>query len=69
MSQSRRLSLVESIMNVVIGYAIAIVSQTVIFPRFGIMIPFSDHLKIGLFFTIISLLRSYVLRRIFNRVR
>ena len=65
--QSKKHSLLESIMNVAVGYGIAILSQIAIFPLFGIDIPLRDNLLIGLFFTVISIVRSYALRRVFNR--
>jgi len=67
MSQSKLHSLLESAANIVIGFAISIAAQMVIFPWFGIYISFSDNLLMGLFFTVVSLIRSYVLRRAFNR--
>lgn len=66
MMQSRKHSLIESITNIVVGYGIALLSQLVLFPMFGIFIPLSDNIKIGALFTVISLARSYVLRRIFT---
>lgn len=66
MEQSRLESLIESVANIVIGYVIAIASQMIIFPWFGIHSSFADHLAIGGFFTIVSLVRSYALRRWFN---
>ena len=68
-TQSRAMSFVESVANVVIGYIVAILAQFAIFPLFGIHIPASEHLQIGLLFTLVSLVRSYVLRRFFNGVR
>lgn len=65
--QSRRHSALESISNVAIGYGVALVSQLVIFPFYGIVIPLSDNLAIGAWFTAVSLLRSYALRRLFTR--
>jgi hypothetical protein len=65
--QTRAHSLLESAVNVVVGYLVALVSQLAIFPWFGIHIPLSDNLLIGLWFTGISLVRSYALRRWFNR--
>lgn len=65
--QSRRHSALESVANTVIGYGVAIGSQFAIFPLFDIHIPLSSNLGIGLWFTGISLVRSYVLRRVFNR--
>ena len=64
--QSRFASFIESIVNILIGYGVAVGSQLVIFPLFGINIPLSDNLAIGLWFTAISLVRSYVVRRMFN---
>lgn len=66
MNQSRVASLAESVMNVLIGYGVALTSQLVIFPMFGIHLPLSDNLAIGAWFTLISLVRSYAIRRWFN---
>jgi hypothetical protein len=67
--QSRRNSALEAVANVLIGYAVAIAAQMAIFPLFGICVPPSEHLAIGGLFTVVSLVRSYVLRRVFNRIR
>jgi hypothetical protein len=66
MNQSRTASLIESVFSVVIGYGVALASQLAIFPMFGIHLPLSDNLAIGAWFTIISLVRSYAIRRWFN---
>lgn len=67
MSQSRTASAIESVANVAIGYGIAVATQAAVFPLFGLHASTSDHLAIGLIFTAVSLTRSYVLRRVFNR--
>jgi hypothetical protein len=64
--QSRRQSLLESIANIAIGYGVAIAAQLAIFPLFGVRLPIGDNLAIGAFFTVVSLARSYALRRLFN---
>ena len=69
MSQSRRWSMVEAIANVAVGYGIALASQIVIFPMFGVHIPLRDNLLIGACFTVVSIARSYALRRVFNGIR
>lgn len=66
MTQTRLGSLIESLMNIAIGYVVALLSQLAVFPVFGIHIPFSSNLAIGAWFTVISLVRSYVIRRWFN---
>jgi hypothetical protein len=52
-----------------LGYALAVLTQIVVFPWFGLQIPFRDNLAIGAVFVMISLLRSYALRRLFERWR
>jgi hypothetical protein len=69
MMQSRRQSLIEAITNVAAGYALAVLTQIVIFPWFGLQVPLRDNLTIGAVFVVISLLRSYALRRLFERWR
>ena len=66
MNQTKIESLLESIVNIIIGYGVALASQLLIFPMVGIDVPFSTNLWIGLWFTLISLVRSYVIRRWFN---
>jgi len=68
MSQSKKHSFIESLTNVFIGYMVALCSQLLIFPFFDIHISLSDNLSIGAWFTVISICRSYVVRRCFNRV-
>jgi hypothetical protein len=66
MEQSKLGSFIESCMNIAIGYGIALLSQITIFPLYGIHILLSTNLWIGLWFTVISPVRSYVIRRWFN---
>ena len=68
MSQSRAQSMIESAANVVIGYMVALGSQLVVFPMFDVHLPLQVNLLIGLWFTAISLVRSYLVRRLFNRM-
>lgn len=64
--QSKRMSLTETLLNVAIGYGIACSAQAVVFPWFGIHVPLHTNLSIGAIFTVISIVRSYALRRFFN---
>lgn len=68
MSQSRRASAVEAVANVAIGYCVAIAAQAVIFPLFGFQADTSQHMTIAALFTVVSLVRSYALRRLFNLI-
>lgn len=69
MKQSRWMSLVESIANVVVGYAVAVVTQIVIFPAFGLHATLQQNLQMGAVFTLVSIARSYTLRRVFEAIR
>lgn len=67
MTQTRRASALESIANVLIGYGIAVATQAAVFPLFGLHASAGQHLSIAAIFTAVSLIRSYALRRLFNR--
>jgi len=69
MIQSRCMSLVEAVANVAVGYALALATQIVVFPWFGLHPSVGENLAIGAIFMGISLLRSYTLRRLFERRR
>ena len=64
--QTKKHSFIESLTNVFIGYLVALLSQLIIFPVFGIYVPLSDNILIGLWFTLISICRSYIIRRYYN---
>jgi hypothetical protein len=66
MSQTRTMSFIESCTNIAIGYGVAVLSQVIVFPMFNIHIPLKDNFLIGVWFTGISLIRSYAIRRWFN---
>lgn len=63
------MSLVEAIANVGAGFGVAVLMQIVVFPLFGLYVPFTDNLAISAIFTVVSMLRSYVLRRVFEAIR
>jgi hypothetical protein len=69
MTQSRKHSAYEAVANVAIGYLVAILAQAVIFPLFGFNASTREHMAIAGLFTIVSLVRSYFLRRLFNKLR
>ena len=69
MKQSRLMSLVEAIANVAVGYGVAVMTQILIFPVFGLHTTLVQNLKMGGIFTIVSIARSFALRRIFEAIR
>jgi uncharacterized membrane protein (DUF485 family) len=66
--QLKRHSLAESVTNIAVGYGVALLSQIVLYPLYGITVPLSTNISLGLWFTVISLVRSYVLRRIYTHL-
>lgn len=66
---TRRLDMAESVSNVAVGYALAVATQVVAFPLFGLQANPAEHLGIAAIFTAVSLARSYVLRRVFRRLQ
>lgn len=68
MTQSRLMSLVEAATNVTVGYGLAVVTQIIVFPWFGLEAALGEHLAIGAAFVVVSLVRGYLLRRLFERL-
>jgi hypothetical protein len=54
------MSLVEAITNVVVGYGVAVLVQLVLFPVFGFTVTIRQNLVIGLVFTAVSIVRSFI---------
>jgi hypothetical protein len=69
MRQSRLMSFCEAIANVAVGYGVAVLTQIMIFPMFGLHTTLAQNLQMGAVFTVVSIVRSYVLRRIFEAIR
>ncbi|WP_217516863.1 DUF7220 family protein [Vibrio metschnikovii] len=65
--QSKKHSFIESVTNVLVGYWVSVLSQLLIFPLFGVHLRIEDNLLISFYFTLISIGRSYSIRRLFNR--
>ena len=69
MTQSRGMSLIEAVTNVAVGYVLAVTTQIVVFPWFGLHPSLGENLALGAVFVGISLLRSSALRRLCERRR
>jgi uncharacterized protein (DUF2062 family) len=69
MKQSRLMSMTEAVTNVVVGFGVAVLTQILVFPFFGLHVSLAENLAIGGMFTIASIGRSYLLRRLFEGIR
>jgi len=67
-AQSRTASLLEACANVMVGYLVALLAQQLVFPLFGIHTTLAQDSAIAADFTAVSLARSYLLRRVFERI-
>ena len=56
--QSRLMSLLEAVANVLAGYGVAVATQQVVFPWFGLSATVADSLAMGAIFTLVSIVRS-----------
>lgn len=69
MSQTRFGSWVESWTNIVVGFAMNYVLNLTVLPLLGLPVSHGQALSMGVIFTGFSLVRSYLLRRLFNQIR
>lgn len=66
MTQTKLGSLIEALINTTIGFIINYSANLLIFPLFGFHISLTGNFLMGLIYTVISVIRSYVIRRFFN---
>jgi hypothetical protein len=66
--QSRRSSLIEISLSTAIGYVVAVSSQMLVFPLVGIHTNPETNLEIGAFMTVVSVIRGFFVRRLFNHL-
>jgi hypothetical protein len=66
MSQSRKGSAVEALTNMAVGLIVSMIANALVFPLYGFHPSLLDNVGITLIYTVISLARSYLLRRAFN---
>ena len=64
--QSKKDSLIESLTSTTIGWLIGVILNLTILPLFDYNITVIDSLWVSLIFTVVSVIRGYVIRRWFN---
>jgi hypothetical protein len=65
--QSRTRSIIETIVNVFSGTIISYLITVFILPWWGVTVSYSDGIEISALFTAVALIRSFMVRRLFNR--
>lgn len=66
--QTRWQSLVEATINIAIGFGISVGVWQVLAIHYGYDMPLSRNLEITTIFTVVSILRAYGVRRLFNHI-
>lgn len=66
--QSRRMSLVEQFFNVGSGVLLSLLVGQIVYPLFGYPVSLMENMGLTAIFTVVSVMRGYVWRRIFNRL-
>jgi hypothetical protein len=66
MSQSRRMSAVETVASTAIGFGISYAVSLTVLPLFGFPVTHGQNLAIVCIFTVASLMRGYGVRRLFE---
>ena len=64
--QTKLQSFTEAVANVVVGYVVGLIAQLLVFHFYNIPVSFKQNFEMSIIFTVISLVRSYFLRRFFN---
>lgn len=67
MKQTKKNSLIESIAQTIIGLITSILIQIVLYPALGIPVTFGQNLIITAVFFIVSIIRGYAIRRLFDK--
>jgi len=67
--QQRKHSLIEAITNTAAGFVGSFLIQIIIYPLMGIPVRLDQNVIITTVFTVVSIGRGYVIRRIFNKNR
>jgi len=67
--QSKRNSFIESTVQTFIGLAVSFLIQIIIYPLLNIPVSVTQNIIITLVFTVASIIRGYLLRRLFNKIK
>ena len=68
MKQTRRKSLIETVVQTVIGLGTSILLQVILYPVMGIPVTIQQNLIITTVFFAVSIVRGYIVRRIFDEL-
>ena len=64
--QTKWQSIKETVTHVGLGYIVALATQFTVFPMYGINVTVFEQIQIGWIFTVVALVRVYLVRRFYN---
>jgi hypothetical protein len=67
--QSKKLSIIEAVSNTIIGLITSFCIQIIIYPFLDIKVSLNQNIFITLVFFIVSIIRGYLVRRLFNKIK
>lgn len=69
MTQNKQKSFLESVINTFVGFIITLITSPFIYWACDVKISFPSITVVTLLFTLVSIARNYVIRRIFNKIK
>ena len=66
--QSKKHSTLESLTNTIVGLLTSFAIQLVIYPLLNIPVTLNQNIIITVVFFVVSFLRGYIIRRVFNKI-
>lgn len=67
--QTRIGSLIETLTNTAVGFLVSVGFSAFIYPLYGWTPSLATNMQITVWFTLLSIARGYVLRRVFTRIK
>ena len=64
--QGKKGSLVESIIQVLTGWGVAIITQLIVYPLMGIEVSIVQNINLSLIFIVVGFIKQYYVRRLFD---
>jgi len=67
--QTKRMSIIESVSNTLIGLLTSFIIQLIIYPTLDIKVSIGQNVIITFVFFIASIVRGYLVRRFFTKIK
>lgn len=67
MTQTKKASLLEAIINTAVGYGLSVLTYQLVMPLLGYNTSFKENVILVAVFSVISIVRNYFIRRFFAK--